>query len=217
MKCPYCHTEIEDGKRICPACEKYITKEALEAQAAEEAALAAQLKEAESEELPSEPVEEIVAETVEPAEEVLEAAPSEEIFEEEFKEENAETAPVAEGPAAQEAQVADEPCTAVAEPAPEANIMLPVPPDPKPEKGSQWATIGTWGWIGISLLMLVPVLNLVLLLVWSFGGAKKTVKQSWARAMLVLVLAGMILMLGLMLWLLLSPERSAWIFSMFRK
>jgi len=65
--------------------------------------------------------------------------------------------------------------------------------DKKPEKGSRWATIGTWGWFGIFLLLSIPLVNLIFLICWSFGGAKKQVKQSFARATLIYMLLTAIL------------------------
>ena len=82
-------------------------------------------------------------------------------------------------PTAEAAAVAEVPAEkAAAEPA----------PDPAPAKDSPWATIGTWGWIGILILLQIPLVNVVLVILWSFGIAKKRVKQSFARAVLVLTL-----------------------------
>lgn len=65
--------------------------------------------------------------------------------------------------------------------------------DEKPPKESRWASISTWGWIGIKLLLLIPIANLVLVLVWSFGGARKQVKRNYARATLILGLISAII------------------------
>jgi len=65
--------------------------------------------------------------------------------------------------------------------------------DKKPDKHSRWATIGTWGWIGILLLLSVPLVNLICLLCWSFGNTKKQVKKSFARASLIMILITAIL------------------------
>ncbi len=66
-------------------------------------------------------------------------------------------------------------------------------PEPAPAKDSPWATIGTWGWIGILILLHIPLVNVVLVILWSFGVAKKRVKQSFARAVLVLTLVAMLI------------------------
>lgn len=65
--------------------------------------------------------------------------------------------------------------------------------DKKPDKKSRWATIGVWGWIGIFILLSIPLVNLILLLVWSFGGANRQVLQSFARATLILGIVSAIL------------------------
>ena len=79
--------------------------------------------------------------------------------------------------------------------------------DPRPDKTSRWATIGTAGWFGILLLMAIPLVNLICLLVWSFGGARKFVKQSFARAMLILCLIQAILdVVGIILLGLYGPQ-----------
>ena len=63
-----------------------------------------------------------------------------------------------------------------------------------PAKDSPWATIGTWGWIGILILLSIPLVNVILVILWSFGVAKKRVKQSFARAVLVLALVTLLIM-----------------------
>ena len=67
-------------------------------------------------------------------------------------------------------------------------------PYPMPAKDSPWATIGTWGWIGILILLSIPLVNVILVILWSFGVAKKRVKQSFARAVLVLALVTLLIM-----------------------
>ena len=56
----------------------------------------------------------------------------------------------------------------------------------EPDRNGKWGTITTWGWIGILLLLQIPIVNFVLVIVWSFGVSKKQVKQSFARAVLIL-------------------------------
>lgn len=53
--------------------------------------------------------------------------------------------------------------------------------------------ISTGGYIGILLLLAVPVVNLICLLVWACGGCKKVNKRNLSRAMLVLILLGIVL------------------------
>ena len=86
--------------------------------------------------------------------------------------------------------------------------------DPKPDKASRWATIGTAGWFGILLLMSIPLVTLICVLVWSFGGAKKNVKQSYARAVLLLWLIGLILSVaGAIVMRLYGASITAWLFD----
>lgn len=53
--------------------------------------------------------------------------------------------------------------------------------------------ISTGGYIGILLLMMIPLVNLVCLLVWACGGCKKENKKNLSRAMLILMLIGLLL------------------------
>lgn len=46
-------------------------------------------------------------------------------------------------------------------------------------------TVSMGNWIGTFLLMLIPVLNLILALVWAFGGMTKPSKRNYARAWLI--------------------------------
>lgn len=69
----------------------------------------------------------------------------------------------------------------------------PPPGDVPPSADSKYAPIGTGGWIGIMLLLMIPVFNLILLIVWACGGCKKVTKRGFARAMLILMVIGLIL------------------------
>ncbi len=53
--------------------------------------------------------------------------------------------------------------------------------------------ISTGGYIGIFLLMMIPLVNLICLIVWACGGCKKVNKRNLSRAMLVLMLIGIVL------------------------
>lgn len=82
--------------------------------------------------------------------------------------------------------------------------VQPVPPvygaDIAPAKGSKYDPITTWGYIGIMLLMCIPVVGLILMLVWAFGGCKKVNKRNLARASLIMAAIGLIfsLVIGLL-------------------
>lgn len=68
-----------------------------------------------------------------------------------------------------------------------ADPNAPLPP------GSKYEPITTGGYIGIMLLMLLPVINFILLLVWACGGCRKVNKTNFARAMLIVMLISMVL------------------------
>ena len=64
-----------------------------------------------------------------------------------------------------------------------------------PSKGSKYDPITTGGYIGIMLLMCIPVVGLILMIVWAFGGAKKINKRNLARASLIMMAIGFVLSL----------------------
>ena len=64
-------------------------------------------------------------------------------------------------------------------PAPDPNALPP---------GSKYEPITTGGYIGILLLMMLPLVNLILLLVWACGGCRKVNKTNFARALLIMML-----------------------------
>lgn len=61
-----------------------------------------------------------------------------------------------------------------------------------PEKGSKYDPITTGGYIGISLLMCIPIVGLILMIIWAFGGCKKVNKRNFARASLIMMAVGVI-------------------------
>ncbi len=60
-----------------------------------------------------------------------------------------------------------------------------------PQPGAGPLRVGQY--IGILLLMIVPILNIILLFVWSFGGSVNPNKKNFARASLILCAIGLIL------------------------
>lgn len=69
------------------------------------------------------------------------------------------------------------------------NLVL----EPAPGKGSAYEPISTGGYFGIFLLMGVPVVGLIFLIVWACGGCRKVSKRNFSRAVLILMLIGVIL------------------------
>lgn len=101
----------------------------------------------------------------------------------------ASQAPVMEpAPATQPARVSG--AVAVQAPPPQAPPAY-TPPVEKPT--GKYAPISALGWIGIFLLLLIPIVNLVLLIVWACGGCKKVTKRSFARATLIFLVISIIL------------------------
>ena len=69
-------------------------------------------------------------------------------------------------------------------------------------KGTPEEPISTWGWLGIFLLLGIPVVNLILLIAWACGGCRKNEKKYFARGMWLYVLVAIIIIviLGLVLY-----------------
>ena len=61
-----------------------------------------------------------------------------------------------------------------------------------PPKGSKYEPITTKGFIGIGLLMCIPVIGIVLIIVWACGGCKKINKRNLARASLIMMAIGLV-------------------------
>ena len=53
--------------------------------------------------------------------------------------------------------------------------------------------ISTGGYIGIMLLLAIPVINLLCLIIWACGGCSKVNKRNFARAVLFWMLIGIII------------------------
>ena len=59
------------------------------------------------------------------------------------------------------------------------------PRDVQPPYFSRYAPLSTGAFFGMFLLMCVPAVNLILLIVWSCGGAKNSNRRSFSRALLL--------------------------------
>lgn len=91
---------------------------------------------------------------------------------------------------------------AVAEPAPASPTPVQTAPSYQQAYAPQapaWsgqqgsAPLGVGQYIGMFLLMCVPILNFILLLVWSFGSSVNPNKKNFARASLILGIIGLVL------------------------
>ncbi|MDO5465465.1 MAG: zinc ribbon domain-containing protein, partial [Akkermansia sp.] len=83
---------------------------------------------------------------------------------------------------------------AAAAPAPQQYTPQP----PAPAEPYKEEPISTMGYIGISLLLMIPLLNLLLLIIWACGGCAKRNLSNLARASLIMMLVSMVL--GALLW-----------------
>ncbi len=78
-------------------------------------------------------------------------------------------------------------------------VQQPAAPQPAPVYVAQPVAvcqeepISTGGYIGIMFLMMLPLINLILLIIWACGGCKKVNKRNFARAMLVWMLIASVL------------------------
>ena len=73
--------------------------------------------------------------------------------------------------------------------------------DMAPAKGSKYEPITTKGFIGIMLLMCIPIVGLILMIVWALGGCRKINKRNLARASLIMMVVALVIsfILGLIL------------------
>ena len=73
--------------------------------------------------------------------------------------------------------------------------------DAPPPKGSKYEPITTGGFIGIMLLMCIPIVGQILMIVWALGGCRKINKRNLARASLIMMVVALVIsfILGLIL------------------
>ncbi len=95
----------------------------------------------------------------------------------------------------------------VAEPVmqPRATVNTAAPPPPLitptpvgeyiPPKGSKYDPITTGGYIGIMLLMCIPVVGIILTIAWALGACKKINKRNLARASLIMMAVALVISL----------------------
>lgn len=53
--------------------------------------------------------------------------------------------------------------------------------------------ISTKDWVLTILITSIPILNIIMLFVWAFGGGTAKTKSNWAKAMLIWMVVGIIL------------------------
>ena len=64
-----------------------------------------------------------------------------------------------------------------------------------PPPGSKYDLITAGGYIGIMLLMCIPVIGIILTIVWACGGCRKLQKRNLARASLIMMVIGLVISL----------------------
>ena len=64
-----------------------------------------------------------------------------------------------------------------------------------PPAGSKYELITTGGFIGIMLLMCIPVIGQILMIVWACGGCRKLQKRNLARAALIMMVVALVISL----------------------
>lgn len=109
-------------------------------------------------------------------------------------------APMREAASAQPAQQPVQPPVIQQQPVQQASQPAPIYAAP-PAAAYQEEPISTGGYIGIMFLVMLPLINLILLIIWACGGCKRVNKRNFARAMLVWmviasVLGGLLLLVG---------------------
>ncbi len=62
-------------------------------------------------------------------------------------------------------------------------------------KGTKYEPISAWGFIGIMLLMCIPIVGILLVIIWACGGCRKLCKRSLARATLIMTAIGLVISL----------------------
>lgn len=62
-----------------------------------------------------------------------------------------------------------------------------------PVKETRYEPLSVGAFIGITFLMMIPVVNLILLIVWACGGAKNPNTRNYARASLIMMVVYIVL------------------------
>lgn len=76
---------------------------------------------------------------------------------------------------------------------PQQQAYTPPPPIYSGQSNSEPLRVGQY--IGMLLLMLIPIVSIIMLLVWSFGGSVNLNKKNFARAMLIVSAISIVLSL----------------------
>lgn len=64
--------------------------------------------------------------------------------------------------------------------------------------GRNKSVVSMGDWLVTMLIMCIPIANLVMLFIWAFGGSTPESKSNWAKAQLIWMVIGVILVI--LLW-----------------
>ena len=67
--------------------------------------------------------------------------------------------------------------------------------EPAPGPDSRYGLISAWGFIGIMLLLCIPIIGFILMIVWACGGCRKYQKRNLCRAMLIFMAVSLVISL----------------------
>lgn len=95
-------------------------------------------------------------------------------------------------------------------PAPAPKVAPTPPPSAQPapvqqsnanfnNKGNLVKPLSVWSYIGIFILMAIPIVNLIMLLVWSFSDTVNINKKHYAIAVLVMILISILISIALVI------------------
>ncbi len=98
---------------------------------------------------------------------------------------------------AQPQQTYQQPAPAYQQPAyaPPAPVYAQPMQEQEPGPDSRYGLISTGGYIGIMLLLAIPIIGFILMIVWACGGCKKLQKRNLCRAMLIVMAVMLVLSL----------------------
>ncbi len=102
-----------------------------------------------------------------------------------------ELEPAAEPIPQPEPEPEPQPAPAPIVPPPEPSRQTPPPPspaqilDPAPASNSRYSPVSAWRWVGIYLLLGIPLVGFILTIVWACGGCKRVNVRNMARGMLL--------------------------------
>ena len=189
INCPFCGVELPDDTKFCTACGTKI--------------------EAVAPQTPAEPVEEAVEVSAE-VEAPVEAVASEPV---------SEPAPEPSAPTANETYIEPTPASAPL-PAP-VPFVAPVQPTPQPTAQTAKAdapSMKIGSWLLTFLLLIIPVVDIVMLILWACGKSKYKCKVAFARAFLIVSLAlGILLAAGIIVLLILFRDNLNDIIDVFKE